>query len=222
MDLNKKNKDLLLGIILGDGSIYKVNNSYEIYIGHGKSQKDYLEWKVKLLNNSNVFEKPLQIKSKLIFLEQYDKQYLQYYAKKINKSLEEIYDIYFSENKRLKQILHNIHSDRSVAIWFMDDGSVFKKKKKHKDGSIYYLKPTLKLCTHCFSKDENLDIIDWFKKRYLIDAKLVSETKHNKKYYYVRFNSKESLKLFSLMKQYIDLIPSMKEKFSFFYEYYQL
>lgn len=222
MDLKKKNKDLLFGIILGDGSIYKANNSYEIYIGHGEAQIDYLEWKVKLLNDSNIFEKPLQIKTKLITLKQYNKQYLQYYTRKVNKSLKEIYDVYYSENQRLKQLLHNIHSDRSVAIWFMDDGSVFKKKKKHKDGSVYYLKPTLKLCTHCFSKEENLDIIDWFKKRYLIDAKLVSETKREKKYYYIRFNSDESLKLFSLMKPYIDLIPSMKEKFSFFYEYYQL
>ena len=70
--------------------------------------------------------------------------------------------------------------------------------------------------------DKFWKIIDWFKKRYLIDAKLVSETKREKKYYYIRFNSDESLKLFSLMKPYIDLIPSMKEKFSFFYEYYQL
>ena len=37
MDLKKKNKDLLFGIILGDGSIYKANNSYEIYIGHGEA-----------------------------------------------------------------------------------------------------------------------------------------------------------------------------------------
>lgn len=222
MDLKKNNKDILFSIILGDGSIYKTNNSYEIYIGHGKKQLDYLEWKIKLLNDSNIFKTPLSIKSKLITLKQYNKQYLQYFSRKANKSLKEIYDVYYSKNKRLEKILCNLHSDRSIAIWFMDDGSVFKRKKKHKNGDLYYLKPTLKLCTHCFSKDENLDIINWFKKKYLIDAKLVSETKHDNKYYYIRFNSNESLKLFLLMKQYIDLIPSMKEKFSFFYEYYQL
>jgi hypothetical protein len=38
----------------------------------------------------------------------------------------------------------------------MDDGSVFKRKRKHKDGSIYFNPPTLKLCTHCFTEEENL------------------------------------------------------------------
>lgn len=222
MNYKKKDKDLLFGLILGDGSIYKTEYSYEIYFGHGEKQKDYLDWKVNILNSSKIFNTPLQIKTKLITLKQYNKQYLQYYSRKANKSLKEIYDIYYSVDNRLTNILSNVHSNRSLALWFMDDGSVFKRKKKHKDKSIYFLKPTLKLCTHCFSKEENLEIIDWFKRRYLVNAKLVSEFKNNKKYYYIRFNSDDSLKIFMNIKEYVDCIESMKKKFSFFYEYYQL
>lgn len=78
------------------------------------------------------------------------------------------------------------------------------------------------MCTHCFSKEENLEIIDWFKRRYLLEGKLVSETKKNKKYYYIRFNALESLKIFKTIKKYIDEIESMRVKFGFFYEYYNM
>lgn len=222
MSYKKEEKDLLISLILGDGSIYKTGTSYEIFIGHGEKQKDYLKWKINLLNQAKIFNNPVIVRSKLITLKEYNKSYLQYYARKVSKELKEIYDIYFSENKRLSTILSHFHSDRGLALWFMDDGSVFKRKKKHKDGTLYYLKPTLKLCTHCFSKEENLEIISWFRRRYLIDAKLVSETKRNKKYYYIRFNANDSKKIFDLIKLYIDQVDSMKEKFSFFYEYYNL
>lgn len=217
----RKEKDLLISLILGDGSILKYNNSYNIYIGHGESQKDYLQWKTNLINN--MFEYNLKIKSKLVHLKETNKNYLQYFITKTSKDFKELYDIYYNnDNKKLTYILKNIKSDRSLAIWFMDDGSVFKRKRKHKDLSIYYDRPTLKLCTHCFTKDENIEIIDWFKRRYLINAKLVSECKRNKTYYYIRFNSNESLKIFNIIKPYIEEIPSMKYKFKFFYEYYKL
>ena len=63
-----KEKDLLMGLVLGDGSIYKDKryNSYELYIGHGEKQKDYLEWKLNILNNSGVFENKIKEKSKII------------------------------------------------------------------------------------------------------------------------------------------------------------
>ena len=219
--LKNKEKELIISMIIGDGNISKIGEKrYRLFVGHGEKQKDYCEWKMNLLNNACLFDNKLKMHTKLAGK---DKNYIQYFFSKENIVMKYFYDLFIEQKaKTIKNVLKYMKSPMSAAIWFMDDGSVFKKKKKHKDGSVYYLKPTLKLCTHCFSKEENLDIIDWFKKRYLIDAKLVSETKREKKYYYIRFNSDESLKLFSLMKPYIDLIPSMKEKFSFFYEYYQL
>lgn len=39
----------------------KINvNSYELYIGHGEKQKDYLEWKLNILNNSNIFKNKIK------------------------------------------------------------------------------------------------------------------------------------------------------------------
>ena len=220
MIFKEKQNDLLSSVILGDGCIYKTGGSYSLYIGHGGNQKDYLQWKIDLLNDSGLFDNTLKMKSKIITLKQYNKQYLQYFVTKTWVQFKDIYELF--ENKRnIVSILKTLKSDRSLAIWFMDDGSVFKKKRKVKNGDIHYDKPTMKLCTHCFTKEENQEIINWFKRRYLIEPKMVSETKRNKTYYYLRFNAPESLKIFKIIKPFVDEIPSMKIKFSFFYEYYK-
>lgn len=223
--LKEKDIDLLFSVVIGDGHVCKVSeNSYRIEIGHGEKQLDYLEWKMNLLNNSSIGNNSIKIHSQITSVHKLtNKRYLLYRIRKSSKDFKCVYDAYNDRSyDRIKKYLSNLKSDRSTAIWFMDDGSVIKRKRKHVDGSIYYNKPTLKLCTHSFSKKENEDILKWFKSRYLIDGRITHEHKGDKIYYYIYFNSNESYKLFRIMKPYIDQIESMKEKFSFFYEYYNI
>lgn len=224
MKIYKKNDyDIIYSIILGDGSVYKSGNSYTIYVGHGASQKDYLEWKCDLINTTPISDNKFKVNSKLTSTnKQTNKKYLQYYFTKANKDYEQFFNCYYSTENRIQNILSNLHSDRALAIWFMDDGAVVKRKAKHIDGSIYYNPPALHLCTHCFTEEENIEILKWFKKKYLIDGKLNHDNKNGKRYTYLRFNSKEALKIFSLIKPYVNQLDSMKEKFKFFYEYYKL
>ena len=51
--------DLLTSLIIGDGNLFKTATSVQISIGHGAAQKDYLEWKLQLLNDLHLFEKPI-------------------------------------------------------------------------------------------------------------------------------------------------------------------
>lgn len=224
MKIYKKNEyDIIYSIILGDGSIYKSDNSYTIFVGHGASQKDYLKWKCDLINSTPISSNALKINSKLTSLnKQTGKQYLQYYFKKTNKDFKQFFDCYYSQENRINNILNNLHSDRALSIWFMDDGATVKRRRKHVDGSIWYDRPTLNLCTHCFTEEENIDILKWFKKKYLIDGKLNHDNKRGKKYTYLRFNSAEAFKIFTLIRPYIEQIESMRKKFDFFYEYYKL
>lgn len=48
---NKESRNLMIGALLGDGSISN-NNVYRI--AHCEAQKDYLEWKVKQFNNRGI------------------------------------------------------------------------------------------------------------------------------------------------------------------------
>ena len=48
---NKESRNLLIAMLLGDGTI---SNNYVFKIAHAESQKDYLEWKVKQLNENGI------------------------------------------------------------------------------------------------------------------------------------------------------------------------
>ena len=49
--ITKESRNLLIGMLLGDGTI---SNNYVFKLAHAESQKDYLEWKVKQLNNCGI------------------------------------------------------------------------------------------------------------------------------------------------------------------------
>ena len=49
--ITKESRNLLIGMLLGAGTI---SNNYVFKLAHAESQKDYLEWKVKQLNNCGI------------------------------------------------------------------------------------------------------------------------------------------------------------------------
>ena len=46
---NKESRNLLISMLLGDGTI---SNNYVFKLSHGYKQKEYLEWKRKILKES--------------------------------------------------------------------------------------------------------------------------------------------------------------------------
>lgn len=214
--MKNKELDLLIGIIIGDGYIGKTPWSYNLQVGHGASQKDYCEWKMNLINQMGIFNTPLHLYSKIV-----DKKYLQYGFTKSSKILEELY-LLFRENgsKSIKNVLKYIKSNRSVAIWFMDDGGMEPSRNKHKDGTIKYNRPNMKLCTHSFSYEENELIQQFFKRKYQIDCSIRKEVKRNKpgmpEYYFLRFNADNTEKVYKkILKEYIHCCKSMENKFKY-------
>jgi hypothetical protein len=49
--LNLNQKQLLIGLLIGDGTI---SSNYVFKLSHGENQKEYLEWKIQLLNKLNI------------------------------------------------------------------------------------------------------------------------------------------------------------------------
>ena len=47
----KESRNLLIAMLLGDGTI---SNNYVYKLAHAESQKDYLEWKIKQLNDAGI------------------------------------------------------------------------------------------------------------------------------------------------------------------------
>lgn len=82
----------------------------------------------------------------------------------------------------------------SLAVWYMDDGSLQSKGA------------AAKLCTHGFSYEENILIRDWLSEKFNIEAK-IQQDRH---YYYIHFNKSAAQQLWKLIIPYI--IPSMQYK----------
>ena len=57
---NQKQKELMISMTLGDGSICFINGSYYLSMGHGELQEDYVSWKGNILNST--FHKDYKVK----------------------------------------------------------------------------------------------------------------------------------------------------------------
>lgn len=218
--LKNSEKDLLASLIIGDGSIFKSGNSYYLYVGHSIKQKDYCQWKLDLLNNSKIFDKEIKMHTKKNGT---DKKYILYYFKKANFCLKYMYDnLIINKRKALDNFLTFMHSDLATAIWFMDDGSIEYSKKKHKDGKCHWCRPNMKLCTNCFTLEENMKIQKWFRDKYNVECKIKKEKGRSTELYtsndtyYLRFGADATEKLYKdVLQNYIHCCQSMEYKFRY-------
>ena len=220
--IRKEEREIIVACLLGDAGLnkYKTKKGYkhsEMFITHSEQQFDYLYWKTNLLKSFQLFKKEPVI---------YDIK-TKYKDKIINKKRMRIKNskylsiigkwIYKDNIKTCNKVIKYINSPMALAIWFMDDGGIYRRKKHHKDGTEYYLKPALKLCTHNFSHEEQLLILEHFEQTYRIEGSIMKD----KKYEYLYFNKDNALIIWNLIKPYVMQIESMRNKFDLFIKFYE-
>lgn len=219
--LNIKQKDLLTSLIVGDGCMCLSGATYYLSVGHSDKQKDYCQWKLNLLNESGIFkDKTIKMHTKL---NGKDKKFILYLFKVGSFKLKFMYDkIIVNKRKSIDEILKMLTTKQGLAIWFMDDGGVEYSKRKMKDGTIKYYRPNMKLCTNCFTYEENLKIKDWFKRKYGVNCNIKLEKAREKNgiimndTYYLRFNVDDVEKLYNdVLVNYVHCCPSMEHKFRY-------
>jgi len=189
--------DVLLGFLLGDGSLsknsQKYKNVYRFSKNHGLKQEEYCKFSADLFNT----------KTHLRNLSGFTGKNISGFTTKsflLDKNF--ISSIYDEKNK--KTITDNIiqyFSVRTLATWFMDDGS---NNQYSEDGS------SITFNTQGFDKNENEILIKILKEKFNIDSTLrFYETEiYNKKgqfkgYYTISVNNENSHILQELIKNYI-------------------
>lgn len=224
--MNKREqRSLIYSCLMGDGGLSKnITKSKGIRyssltIRHSEKQFDYLYYKTKLLNGCTSLKKGGVVKDELTV----------YNGKRFKQKAVSFNDVnYFSRlgnqfyinNKRsVKNVLRYIYTDLSLAILFMDDGGIYRRKKKHKDGTQYFLKPSGALNTQAFSYEDNILIKEWLFSTYGIE---VNVQKHKKKYYFLWLNKDNMYKVWCIIRKYVKNIPSMVNKFDLCVEFYGL
>ena len=197
--ITKESRNLLIGMLLGDGTI---SNNNVFKIAHSESQKDYLEWKVKQLKEAGIRNNGIKsyIKTK-----GYTTGVPVYYTLlNIIPFIKVLRKVFYKEKKILgnRKLLNRLDA-KGIAIWYMDDGHINIRKTKDGRPMGFYIK-----ISTCEPKQEVQTIIDFFKEQWNINFYMFHEG-NKKDSYSLCCGTKEGLKFIDIVKPYVSQVPSM-------------
>lgn len=192
LKLSELQTQVLIGKILGDGSLVSTitGKSYKLQIEQSIKHKEYVEWTAK------IFKKWLLSAPKLL-----ERNNSWRFRTISHPEFTEFRKIFY-RNKR-KIIPDNINEflvhPISLAVWFMDDGSLATNKS------------AVTISTHSFTRDENKKLIECLKANFGLQANLNWDGKGSRLYIPVssiaRFKNLVNPYILEIMKYKIPLTP---------------
>ena len=213
---NKQSRNLLISLLLGDGTICKNHKTGDVNmkIHKKKKKKEYAEWKAKKLDefgipNSGVVE--YKMKTNFTHGEKWSSYVCRIKNSMFIKVLRRV--IYVNDKKQFSRKLLNRVDALGLAIWYMDDGSLNFKKHTLVDGSKKIHGLFLRIST-CLPKEQAQIYIDWLKENWGINFYIVHEGKR-KDSYSLCCGTNEAIKFMNIIKPYVDEVPSMKYKITY-------
>ena len=180
ISLNNIQREILIGVLLGDASISLRNGKpvYSVKFEQSISNKEYINHLYSVFGPF-VGQIPLEYKQKSIWFRTYRHICFKYY-----------YDIFYcgiNDKKKVPKCIYKLLSPRSLAYWYMGNGSFTAAPN-----SIY-------LHTQGFDLPDQHLLCDVLKNKYDIICNI-----HKDKSYYRLYITTESVSLFiSLVKPYI-------------------
>lgn len=203
--ITKKSRNLLIALLLGDGTICN-NNVFKL--AHAEQQKDYLEWKIKQLNDAGIRNNGLKTYVKTCG---YNTGVNVYYTQlNIIPFIKVLRRIFYKPKKVLgnRKLLNRLDA-RGIAIWYMDDGHINIRKDKNGRPMGFYIK-----IATCLPKNELQIIIDYFKEVWDVNFYMFHEGKKEDSFS-LCCGTKEGLKFINIIKKYVLQVPSMVHKIQY-------
>lgn len=186
--LSKEQEEIIFGSLLGDMCISKTQKSARLLISQGGKHEKYFDHLCKKFNNLIG-----AINKNKYFDNRTNKYYNKFSTKTLaNKTYLEIYNIVYLNNiKTINDKWLNNITERSIAYWFMDDGS--------KNGIF---------ATNCFTKDEVIKLKNMLKNKFNLNFRI--KKVYNKNQWILCILPKSKQDFENLIRPYI--IDSMKYK----------
>lgn len=189
-------RNIVVGSLIGDGtlSIYGRSKNACYRESTGLNQKEYRQWKVKML-------KRLDFKTK--------KDGSIYSPS--HPIYTELYNVFYPENKKVltRKGLELLDNPIGLACLFMDDGSLVINN--YKKGNNITLFPQIILYSQSFTKEENLLLQEHLKGTFNVDF-ILSRSKDGTSYILKINKRNEVYSFINLVKPYVEQIPCMKYK----------
>lgn len=194
--LSDQQKSIIMGSLLGDACITVAKSGKcRIRFVHGPKQYEYLNWKYEKLKDI-VLTCPKTRKTP----KAYGKESRSFITQ-VHDFITELHNKYYKNNKKSIDLGYlNKLDSLSVAVWFMDDGYLYKN-----GGS---------LSTHCFSYQENRLIAKFLSFRYDVNEPKLSLDKRCNKFC-IRISTELSQKIVKDLQDIIKTVPSMEYKVKF-------
>lgn len=202
--MTKEQIGIILAMSIGDAHLGKNvdkrwnSESYFISMIHGEKQKEYIEWKSKIINSILGGKQSIPKKFN-------NNGYVGYRYSKTSKKLKPLYNrLHKRKSKTIDENILKYFTPLSIAIWYMDDGSLYAHKR---NGKIHGYEMKISVCTS--TKDELFPVVEYFKDKY--DIKFRINIDH-KKYYSLVCSTREIRKFMKIVKPYIEPIKCMNYK----------
>jgi len=162
LKLNKKQKEIIMGSLLGDGHLETQNygKTYRLKIEQSFSHKDYVDWLYSNLKDLILTPPKKKIK------ESFGKRIVNYSFSTLSLVNFRFFACQFYKNnkKEIPKLIKKWLTPLSMAVWFMDDGQI--KSKKHR---------ALLINTQCFSKKELFQLQKALKEKFNVITTLKKE-----------------------------------------------
>ena len=202
--ITKESRNLLIALLIGDGTICK-NNVFKI--AHCEAQLDYLQWKIKQLNEAGIRNNGIK---SYIKIRGFKPGVPVYYTQlNIIPFIKVLRRVMYKEKKIIgnRKLLNRLDA-KGIAIWYMDDGCINIRKDKGRPCGFY-----IKIST-CEPKTEVQTIIDFFKEEWNINFYMFHEGRKEDSYS-LCCGTKEGLKFIEIVKPYVSQVPSMIHKITY-------
>lgn len=184
--MDKISRDILLGSILGDGHVDKpTRNGSRWIVKYDDKALDYLEW----LHTHVAYLFPSEIKAK--------KNYHQhYFSTRPSKEMAKFRKIFYPYGKKIipKLIKTLLTNPLSLAVWYMDDGTLDNRNRYHFNASF---------ATYCFSYKECGLLANVLKGNFGIEARVHRSTMRGKRRYKLYIVSQSMAKFIDTVRPYI-------------------
>lgn len=190
MKITKKERKIQRDLVLWDGHLSKTGN---IAVTHKGQNKDYAEWKHRLATESGLKCSPVT---------KFDNNGYGAYrfstgSTKYTKHLRRI--LYTPQKDWYNRKILDKMDEKSLAIWYMDDGSISSQKR---DGKVVRSILTISTCT---SKENNQILIDYLQERWGVKF----GQRKMKNSYALVCSTREARKFISIVEETVREVPSM-------------
>lgn len=188
--ISKEQKSLLIGLLLGDGTI---TNHPDFRIMHSEKQKAYIEWKIKLLDEYKIKNSGLKVYKST---SGYNKgQNVLAVRLSTNATIKALRRTVYTPKKTITRRLLNWLNPLGVAIWYMDDGCINVNTSKQRSS----IQHTIKIAT-CVDEPTVEIIINYFNEVWGIKFRKFKE----KEFYSIASSTEEDCsKFIKIIKPYI-------------------